>query len=303
MSDAINIRRRRTVSFRTDCFATGYDTDYFVRSDNGYYPLITDISDGQNNYDVGYDPTAGQAYTDPQNPFVCDGLILDWRGGVEIGNVPYRHIGYAPYRYVEFQRPILAIPNSALGSGADEDHIILANDEYCMIDSLSYDPQAMTSNITGTKHENGQDIPYTGAFENLVRLEAPIDTYRMAFAPNRPYGEIVTYRFSNIFEIKALFSGTSTDKTIWNVIKTMTRGALVLSGYNDTRDHHISLFRYLARGRHADVTELYADPQTDGYLYYIIPFVSDYEFHAAKCAWSRWRNADILTITDWLNNR
>lgn len=299
MSDTINIRRRGTVNFRTDCFASGYDVDYFVRSNHGYYPLITDVSDGQNTYDVGYNPYAEIVQVEPYNPFVCDELFLDWHGWYS----EIQSISDVPYQDVKFTVPIIAIPNSALSSSADKDHIILANDEYYLIDNLSIDAQTMTSHITGTKHENGQDIPYNGALEQLVSFDPPIRNYRLAFAPRRPYGELTVYRFCNVIQLQNIFSGTSAECSIWDVIGSYGSGAFVLTGDRTADDHHIQPFRYFALDEYDMLEELYADAQTDGFLNYVIPFANPDEYFAARCSYYRWRTADIQAIQNWLNNR
>ncbi len=297
MSDTINIRRRRTVSFRTDCFATGYDTDYFVRGTTGYEPIITDISDSTDVYDVGHSPNGFY------NPFVCDELLLDFKNADEA-----QAITDVPYKELLFTRPLIAIPNSALASTADRSHIILAADEYYKIDRLYVDPTTTpyTSHIEGAHHTGGQDVAYNGAFEQLITPSVAVDTsdMRISYHPLRVLVGDADIRICNSSQMRSMLAGTPTSYSIWNAISGYTSGAIVITGDNGVSDHHIALWRYNAR-RVSDSRLLGIGIRSDmnGYLNYILPFASGMEYDAARCADERWQTADILAIQDWLNNR
>lgn len=297
MSDAINIRRRRTVNFRTDCFATGYDTDYFVRGTTGYEPIITDISDGTDVYDVGHSPYGFD------NPFVCDELLLDFQNADEA-----QAITDVPYKELLFTRPLIAIPNSALASTADRSHIILAADEYYKIDRLYVDPTTTpyTSHIEGVHHTGGQDVAFNGAFEQLITPSVAVDTsdMRISYHPLRVLVGDADIRICTSLQVRDMLAGTPTSFSIWNAISGYTSGAVVITGDNSVNDHHIALWRYNAR-RLSDSMLLGIGIRSDmdGYLNYILPFASGTERNAAHCADEKWRTADIQAIQDWLNSR
>lgn len=299
MSDSINIRRRRTVTFRTDCFAAGYDTDYFVRETTGYEPIITDISDEQDIYDVGHNPLG--RHTD--NPFVCDQLLLDYQNTNET-----QAITDIPYKELLFAKPLIAIPNSALASTADRNHIILATDEYYKIDRLYVDPTTnpYTSHIEGVHHTGGQDVTYNGAFEQLVTPSVPVDTteLRISYHPQRWQGD-TNFRVLNSLELRAMFNGTNPSYSIiTDVISHTPSGALVITGDNTANDHHIAMWRYRTK-RISDgaMVGILVRIDMDGFLNYILPFASGMEYNAARCTVEKWRTADIQAIQDWLNNR
>ena len=299
MSDIINIRRWRTVNFRTDCFASGYDVDYFVRSNHGYYPLITDVSDGQNTYDVGYNPTSMST----ENPFVCDELLLDFQNADEA-----HAIGDVPYKELLFTRPLIAIPNSALDGTATWNHIIMAADEYYKISRLYVDPTTTpyTSHIEGVHHTGGQDMTYNGVFEQLITPSVPVDTsdMRISYHPLRVLIGDANITICNSLQVRDMLAGTPTSYSIWSAISGYTYGAMVITGDNSANDHHIALWRYNAR-RLSDSMLLGIGIRTDmdGYLNYILPFASEMEYDAAHCATEKWSAADIQAIQDWLDNR
>lgn len=285
------------MSFRTDCFASGYDTDYFVRGTTGYEPIITDISDGTDVYDVGHSPNGFD------NPFVCDELLLDFKNADEA-----QAITDVPYKELLFTRPLIAIPNSALASTADRSHIILAADEYYKIDRLYVDPTTTpyTSHIEGVHHTGGQDIAYNGAFEQLITPSVAVDTsdMRISYHPLRVLVGDADIRICTSPQVRGMLSGTPTSFSIWNAISGYTSGAIVITGDNGVSDHHIALWRYSAR-RLSDsgLVGIGIDTSMDGYLNYILPFASGTERNAAHCAADKWRTADIQAIQDWLNSR
>lgn len=287
------------MSFRTDCFASGYDVDYFVRETTGYEPIITDISDGTDVYDVGHNPTGKST----ENPFVCDELLLDDHNADEA-----QAITDVPYKELLFTRPLIAIPNSALDSTADKDHIILATDEYYKIDRLYIDPTTTpyTSHIEGVHHTGGQDVAYNGAFEQLISPLVAVDTsdMRISYHPLRVLVGDADIRICTSLQVRGMLAGTPTSFSIWNAISGYTSGAIVITGDNGVSDHHIALWRYNAR-RLSDsgLVGIGIDTGMDGYLNYILPFASGTEYNAARCAAEKWRIADIQAITDWLNNR
>ena len=287
------------MNFRTDCFASGYDTDYFVRGTTGYEPIITDILDGTDVYDVGHNPN-GMLF---ENPFVCDELLLDFQNADEA-----QAITDVPYKELLFTKPLIAIPNSALASTADRSHIILAADEYYKIDRLYVDPTTTpyTSHIEGVHHTGGQDVAYNGAFEQLITPSVAVDTsdMRISYHPLRVLVGDADITICNSLQMRSMLAGTPTSFSIWNVISGYTYGAMVITGDNSANDHHIALWRYNAR-RLSDSRLLGIGIRSDmdGYLNYILPFASEMEYDAVCCAADRWRTADILAIQDWLNNR
>ena len=300
MSDTINIRRRRTVSFRTDCFASGYDTDYFVRETTGYEPVIIDISDGQNNYDVGHNPTGGFL----ENPIVCDGLFLDYHNADEA-----QQITDVPFKELRFTQPMIAIPNSALDSTAGIDHIILANDDYYKIDRLYIDPTTTpyTSHIEGIHHTGSQDVMYNGLFEQLITPSVAVDTsdLRISYHPERLWEGTITTRVLNSLELRAMFRGTDPSYSIiTDIIAHMPNGALVITGNNRASDHHIAMWRYSAKRISDDsVTSILVSISMNGFLNYVIPFANYYEYAVACAAYYKWSTANVNAITNWLNNR
>ena len=299
MSDSINIRRRRSVTFRTDCFATGYDTDYFVRETTGYEPIITDISDGIDVYDVGHNPLV--RHTD--NPLVCDQLLLDYHNTDEA-----QAITDLPYKDLLFTKPLIAIPNSALASTADRSHIILATDEYYKIDRLYVDPTTnpYTSHIEGVHHTGGQNVTYNGAFEQLVTPSVPVDTteLRISYHPQRVWQGDTNFRVLNSLQMRSMLAGTPAAYSIWNAISGYTYGAMVITGDNSANDHHIAMWRYRTK-RISDgaMVGIIVRVDMDGFLNYILPFASGTEYNAARCTVEKWRTADVQAIQDWLNNR
>ena len=287
------------MNFRTDCFATGYDVDYFIRN-SGYEPIITDISDGQNTYDVGHNPTA----LNIKNPFVCDELMLDYHNTDEA-----QVLLDIPYKELLFTKPLIAIPNSALASTADRSHIILATDEYYKIDRLYVDPTTnpYTSHIEGVHHIGGQDVMYNGAFEQLVTPSVPVDTteLRISYHPQRVWQGDTNFRVLNSLELRAMFNGTPPSYSIiTDVISHTPSGALVITGDNTANDHHIAMWRYRTK-RISDgaMVGIIVKIDMDGFLNYILPFASGMEYDAARCAVEKWSTADIQAIQDWLDNR
>ena len=326
MSIKINIQSQSTIPFRTDCFGTGFDIDFFVRQ--GYYtPKITDAIGQNRKYDVGYNPGGTlwpkpsswdffyHPYTLTNSAIICDRLFLT-NCMVDPGYYPEVHsILDLPYSELKFQNPLIAIPYSAFDPMSNEQNIILQSDYYYQINRLylSSDPIPSmrgnhSSKVEGIKHKNGQAIPYHEMFEDLNTsyLKTGND---LRIGNNYTYMAICTQD-----TLKYLFRNTNSSYSIWDVISECTHGGLYYCGFNSGFFNVIQMFWYYYPSDeqhygHIPIAQfnwlgynLFTDTgQRDGIIAFIIPFVTEDEYNAAVAVSIKWNDEIMEQIDQYIN--
>lgn len=324
MSTKINIQSQSTMTFRTDCFGTGFDIDYFIRQDY-YMPKITDAIGQNRKYDVGYNPLGtkwpkpssfiSEFYT-PSVSFysalVCDRLFFVTFIGDD--RYPEVHsISDLPYSELKFQKPLIAIPHSAFDPMSNQNNIILQSDYYYQINRLYLSSDSIpslhgeySSKIEGIKHKNGQAIPYNEIFESLNTRYYLKTGNDLRIESLRQTPQICTQD-----QLEYVFRNTNSSYSIWNVISECTHGGLYYCGFHsgyfdvipmfwyyypsDEETYHVAQFYWGGYNLFTDTG------QRDGIIAFILPFVSEDEYNAAVAVNIEWNDEIMEQIDQYIN--
>ncbi len=242
MAVSVNVDYISTVKYRTDCFADGSSTDYFIPErrygiysfPKGYHKVmdIDASASAEQIIEVGYCANQPDIYAPfylynafvPNNPIICDRLFFE---GGKLGDMSNTQISDVSYSTVRFQLPALWCDQTYSDPSTGMYKPRLASGNFYLINTLNfasyyYDQDgafhpAMT--MTGQRYIDGA-YSSIGSYIWLSKYTALFSKYQIQLGTSAiwPYSGILKY-----LDESSEFINTE----VGNILKSYKYGAII----------------------------------------------------------------------------
>lgn len=296
MSISLKIRRMSSVTYRTDCLSAGSQQRFHVRSTQktinlntiykSYEEKIADCATRSSVYNIGHNPRS----TSPESPFICDKLIID---GYYSGFDLY-------YDKLVFEKPALtfkSFPYYTQGMYI----ISVQSPELRLIDEMGVYPNSRGLRISGKY--------YSRSYSDFEREK--VSRYNDEFAHSSSRVPDYVYRSTDVFKLSIAYThyrdtySYDLSNFILDYSQLLSRLYVTSSGdYTELRQVLEDNFKHGALVVPHDAFDcllfrsnafeypyyfgLTYPASADWYQIFLIPFVSEDEYAAAKALLHTW---------------